>query len=405
MLVILATHPIQYQVPIWQILARRAKVPFEVWYITAHGVAPSFDPEFGKVFAWDLPLLEGYPHRFPKAGAPPHLGTSMQVGLPAEYAQRLRSGEVSAIFVPGWNVRACWEAAFIAHRHGVPVWMRGDSNDLKIDRGAKRWVKRLLLGALFRRVDRFLYVGAANRRLYESYGVGSSRFAWAPHAVDNERFAVQGETNRLRRSALRARWNIPENAFCILFAGKLIPQKNPGDVVEALRRLQVIEGDAYHGLFVGVGELAGELRSKVASVYDAEQGVAAGELTGVVGPKVSWAGFLNQNEISEAYVAADVLALPSVSETWGLVVNEALASGLPAITSTSCGCSEDLVRPLDAGLCFPAGDVDALVSAIRHARANPLPQERIAAHIARYQLTVTASTLEELWAQVVPEEA
>jgi glycosyltransferase involved in cell wall biosynthesis len=304
MLVILATHPIQYQVPIWQILARRAKVPFEVWYITAHGVAPSFDPEFGKVFAWDLPLLEGYPHRFPEAGAPPHLGTSMQVGLPAEYAQRLRSGEVSAIFVPGWNVRACWEAAFIAHRHGVPVWMRGDSNDLKIDRGAKRWVKRLLLGALFRRVDRFLYVGAANRRLYESYGVGSSRFAWAPHAVDNERFAVQGETNRLRRSALRARWNIPENAFCILFAGKLIPQKNPGDVVEALRRLQVIEGDAYHGLFVGVGELAGELRSKVASVYDAEQGVAAGEPTGVVGPKVSWAGFLNQNEMSEAYVAS-----------------------------------------------------------------------------------------------------
>jgi glycosyltransferase involved in cell wall biosynthesis len=401
MLAILATHPIQYHVPIWQILARRATVPFEVWYLTAHGVAPSFDPEFGKVFAWDLPLLDGYPHRFPKAGAPTRLGSSLRVGLPAEYAARLRSGEVSALFVPGWNVRACWEAAFIAHWHGVPVWMRGDSNDLKIDVGAKRWVKRRLLGALFRRVDRFLCVGAANRRLYQSYGVGPDKLAWAPHAVDNERFSAQAEANRARRTALRARWNIPQNSFCVLFAGKLIPKKNPSDVVEALRRLQGLQGEAYHGLFVGVGELGGELRTKVFSVFDAERGGAASESAGTSSaPWVSWAGFLNQTEISEAYVAADVLVLPSeVGETWGLVVNEALASGLPAIVSSSCGCAEDLVTPLDASLSFPVGNIDALVGAIRHARKHPLSRERLAEHIAKYQFAITVSTVEEIWTE------
>ncbi len=66
MLAILSTHPIQYQVPLWQALARDGSVPFEVWYLTAHGTDPSYDQQFGKSFAWDLDLLAGYPHRFLK---------------------------------------------------------------------------------------------------------------------------------------------------------------------------------------------------------------------------------------------------------------------------------------------------------------------------------------------------
>src|SRR2546422_10888302 len=64
MLAILTTHPIQYQVPLWQAFARDGRIPFEVWYMTDHGVRVSHDREFGKDFAWDLQMLEGYPHRF-----------------------------------------------------------------------------------------------------------------------------------------------------------------------------------------------------------------------------------------------------------------------------------------------------------------------------------------------------
>ena len=64
MLAILTTHPIQYQVPLWQALARDGRVPFEVWYLTDHGTRRSRDREFGQTFAWDIDTLSGYTHRF-----------------------------------------------------------------------------------------------------------------------------------------------------------------------------------------------------------------------------------------------------------------------------------------------------------------------------------------------------
>lgn len=75
---------------------------------------------------------------------------------------------------------------------------------------------------------------------------------------------------------------------------------------------------------------------------------------------VSFTGFLNQGEIATAYVAADCLVLPSDSETWGLVVNEAMACGLPAIVSEACGCVPDLIDDEVTGYGFPCGDIAAL---------------------------------------------
>ena len=82
---------------------------------------------------------------------------------------------------------------------------------------------------------------------------------------------------------------------------------------------------------------------------------------------VTFAGFLNQSEIPKAYVAADCLVLPSDSgETWGLVVNEAMACGIPAIVSDHVGCGPDLVIEGETGGVFPLGDIDALAHKIAH---------------------------------------
>ena len=63
-LAMLTTHSIQYQVSLWQALALDGRVPFEVWYLTSHGVRPSTDREFGQTLSWDIDTLSGYPHRF-----------------------------------------------------------------------------------------------------------------------------------------------------------------------------------------------------------------------------------------------------------------------------------------------------------------------------------------------------
>ena len=87
---------------------------------------------------------------------------------------------------------------------------------------------------------------------------------------------------------------------------------------------------------------------------------------------IRFAGFLNQSKITEAYVASDALALPSDGgETWGLVVNEAMACGRPCIVSDRVGCGPDLVIPQKTGSIFRLGDVTALANSMLGIADNP----------------------------------
>jgi glycosyltransferase involved in cell wall biosynthesis len=364
MLAILTTHPIQYQVPLWQALARDGRVPFEVWYLTDHGTRSSRDREFGQTFAWDIDTLSGYTHRFLEVDRRATPASFWKCRLRERLRDRLRASHASALWIQGWQVAAYWQAVREARAAGVEVWLRGESNDLAPQPTWKKTLKRVRNGWLFRRVDKFLYIGKANRRLYEQSGVIAQKLYSAPYAVDNERFAMQAAALRPQRAALRKRWGISQDAFCILFCGKFISKKRPLDLVAAVRTL--IERRALsklHLLFAGSGALGPELRRVCRVVSDTEgcQTVARREqqVDTCVLPPASFTGFLNQSEVSRAYVAADCLVLPSdYRETWGLVVNEALASGLPCLVSQACGCAEDL------SICgtFALGDIETLSS-------------------------------------------
>jgi glycosyltransferase involved in cell wall biosynthesis len=364
MLAILTTHPIQYQVPLWQALAREGRVPFEVWYLTDHGTRLSLDREFGQTFEWDIDTLSGYTHRFLEVDDWATPSSFWRCRLRERLRDRLRASQVTALWIQGWQVAAYWQAVHEARSAGVEVWLRGESNTLTPEPTWKRTIKRTRNRWLFRRVDRFFYIGKANRRLYEESGVAEAKLYPAPYAVDNERFSMQAAALGPRRAAIRERWGISEDAFCVLFCGKFIPKKRPLDIVAAARLLLAKRKlSNLHLLFVGSGVLGPKLRRACGVVFDAEgQPVCPRDDStnyGSVFPAASFAGFLNQKEISQAYVAADCLVLPSdYRETWGLVVNEALASGLPCLVSQACGCAEEL-----SGCgAFALGDIEMLSS-------------------------------------------
>jgi len=356
MLVILTTHPIQYQVPIWKALAADGRMPFEVWYLTRHGVAPSRDAEFGQTFAWDIDMLSGYPHRFLDAAGDATPASFWRCRLHEPLREKLRAVGAKALWIQGWQVLAYWQAVREARAAGMEVWLRGESNDLAPVPAWKRAAKRPLLGWLFARVDRFLAIGSANRRLYRSYAVPEAKLYAAPYTVDNQRFARQAAALRGERAGLRRDFGIPDDAFCVLFCGKLIAKKRPQDLVGAAQQLRSSGRlPNVHLLFAGSGALECELRALC------ETGAK---------PLASFAGFLNQSQISRAYAAADCMVLPSdFGETWGLVVNEAMASGLPCLVSDACGCAENLAGP---GCTFPARDVAALADKIVRLRAGEL---------------------------------
>ncbi len=379
MIAIVTSHPIQYQAPLWRELAQDGRVAFEVWFLTPHAVQPSRDREFGTTFSWDIDLLAGYSHRFLEIEPDWSLNRFDGIRLVTPWAELLRRHNVTALWIEGWRFRTLWLAVRAAHALGIPVWLRGESNDLAPEHWAKRVGKRVALQWYFSRVQRFLCIGSANRRFYRRFGIADHRLVPAPYCVDNERFAAAANKLRPDRDRIRAEWNIAPDARCVLFCAKLIPKKRPFDLFKAACMIRNVDGAPLHLLWVGDGELHASLLT-VSRTHGA--------------PPSTFTGFLNQSEVPRAFVAADCLVLPSdYGETWGLVVNEALASGLPAIVSDRCGCAEDIGRPQGAIHVFCCADVNALANAITHVLRSPPSPVRLAEIIATHSPRQTVETV------------
>jgi glycosyltransferase involved in cell wall biosynthesis len=176
----------------------------------------------------------------------------------------------------------------------------------------------------------------------------------SPHHVDNERFRSTAIEFRSQRDELRKRWNVDKDAVLFLFAGKLVAKKRPLDFVRALAAMREAAPRA-GGLIVGDGELRARVEQTIAELH----------------APITVAGFLNQTEIVSAYAASDVLVLPSDGrETWGLVVNEAMACGLTAIVSDEVGCGPDLVTPGATGSVYRCGDTAVLATCMTEMAKN-----------------------------------
>ena len=383
-LAVVTSHPIQYQAPWFRALAREADVTvFFAWKQDAKGQAAA---GFHHEFEWDVPLLDGYAYEWlENISATPGVDAFAGCDTPG-IASQLERGRFDACIVNGWYLKSYVQAVRACRRLRIPVLMRGDSH-LKTPRhrvlsAAKYLPYRWWLS----RMDAHLYVGAANRRYLRHYGVPADRLFFTPHFVENDRFAASAAAARARGSAesVRQAAGVGPDRTLFLFAGKLLEKKRPVDFVDALAQLKQ-RGVAAAGAIVGSGPLQSALEDRVRAY----------------GVDVRFLGFKNQTEIPDCYAAADCLVLPSDGrETWGLVVNEAMACGVPAVVSDAVGCAEDLIEEGRTGFTYPMGHVlslaarmTAMVDRLENARADVA--NAVAARIGRYTCeAAVAGTLE-----------
>lgn len=346
-----ASHPIQYQAPWFRALALAPGIDFSVLFVQQPD-AQQQGRGFGVAFEWDIPLLEGYrSQRVPEIRGPGGLNGFFSARITRPLAL-LRQLDPDLLLLTGWHVWPLMQMLVAAWWAGVPVIMRGESNALR----RRPWPARALHGLLLGRCAAFLPIGRASRDFYAGYGIDERALFDTPYFVDNARFAAAAGQAMPRRADLRERWGIPADAICFCYAGKLEPKKRILDLLEALRIALAQPGARLHLLVVGTGELMPEAQAMAAQWR----------------LPVTFAGFLNQTEISAAYVAADCLVLPSDhGETWGLVVNEAMACGRPAIVSDRVGCAADLVTDRVTGSIFPFGDTAALAQRLLELAAEP----------------------------------
>lgn len=376
-LAIVTSHPIQYNAPLFRLLTERNRVHLNVFYTwgqTEQGYV--YDPDFKKTFQWDIPLTEGYAHVFiENIAANPSAGYFRGIqnrDLPA----RIAAYEPDALLIFGWSFQSHLQV--IRHFAGkTKILFRGDSTllDEPIGFSFKKLLRRIFLRWVYRHVDFALYTGEANKAYFVLHGLKEEQLLFAPHAVANERFTDTDGSLAQAALRLREQLGIPAAAFVYVFAGKLEPKKDPLLLIEVFQQL---EGEDLRLVLTGTGVLEEEAKQR-----------AKGD------PRILFLGFQNQQQMPVVYRLGDVFVLPSrgPGETWGLSVNEAMASGRPVIVSNRCGCAQDLVR--ENGVIFEAGSAEALKNALlffarNKSAAREMGQKSLAligdftpAHVAR----------------------
>ncbi|MCX7698094.1 MAG: glycosyltransferase family 4 protein, partial [Candidatus Goldbacteria bacterium] len=256
------------------------------------------------------------------------------------------------VMINSWSYFSDWLVIFSSLFLKTKLCLRFD-NPLSHEKFKSKWkvfLKKIILGFLFRKVDYFFYVGYENRKFINFYAKENFKMIFTPHAVDNDYFEKEYQKLKDKKEELRKIFNIPQNDIVLLFVGKLIKTKNPLDLLLAYEIIYNQKNIKNISLvYVGEGELK----------KDIEKFIKEKNLD-----KVFLVGFQSQKELPKFYSLADIFILPSGLETWGLVVNEAMNFDLPIIVSNLVGCGPDLVKEGENGHIFKAGDIGNLIDSI-----------------------------------------
>jgi len=365
------SHPVQYQAPLFRQLADHEAVALTVFYGDDRSVAGEIDPEFGVRVQWDRPLLEGYRYVF-LTRRQSAAGAIRRLAADAGIILHLWRGRYDAVLIHSYATRLSMMAYLGALASGTPVLLRTESERLRPRHRVIEALKAVLLRPLLALTAGVLVIGKANRAFYDHYGVARERQFFTPYSVDSDFFASQRGLVEASSGERRRRLGWTADVTVIGFSGKLYPLKRVEDLVDAVATLQQ-EGLPAGLLVVGDGP------SRVAL----EQRARSQQLKWTV-----FAGFRNQSELPDWYSCMDALVLPSRSETWGLVLNEAMLFGLPVLASSRVGSVADLIEPGRNGYVFDVGDVEALTGALRGLIASPTARrafgERSESIVRRY---------------------
>ena len=334
-LAIVATHPVQYNAPLFRRIAEREKLQIKVFYTRGKTEGPRYDPEFRKSFSWDIPLLEGYEYAFCKnAASHPDKKSFHSIKNP-DLVQSIEAWNAEAVWVFGWNYQSHYRVMkYFSGR--IPVLFRGDSTLLDSNSKIRDFFRHIFLKKIYKNIDYALYTGTQNKKYFQKTGLKASQLVFAPHAVDNERFSKNYQEYAEKAAKWKQDIGIPTEKIVVLFAGKLISKKQPHLMIRAAEELPDI-----HWVIAGNGELENTLKQKANNRKN-----------------ITFLPFQNQQDMPVLYRLGDLFVFPSAgpNETWGLAVNEAMASGRPVLVSDNSGCAVDLVKPGLNGEIFNARD-------------------------------------------------
>lgn len=331
---IVISHPIQYYVPLLKGLTDRNNIEIKVFYTWGKDSINKFDPGFNRVIEWDTPLLNGYDFEFlENTSANP--GTHHYKGIinPA-LISRIEEYCPNKIVVFGWSFQS--HLKVLRYFKGkIPIYFRGDSHLLNEHSIVKGLFRRLFLKWVYSHIDFAISVGTNNKNYYKWSGLSDDQILFAPHAIDEHRFIDEDGSYAHDSEKLKAALGIPNNHIVFIYIGKFEYRKDLHTLINA--KLLLKDQDCS---LIMLGNGPDETTLKELAKSDRH---------------IYFVDFMNQSKMPMAYRCGDVFILPSISETWGLGINEAMNCGLAIIASNKVGAAVDLIS--NNGFIFECSNV------------------------------------------------
>lgn len=356
---LLTEIPAPFRIPLFNALAAKPEVELSVLFLSERDPQrpyPVYADEFQ--FSWRvLPSRE-------------LLRGGRWVVFSRRVSHTLRRLRPSIVIIGGWNQPAFWAAAVYARLARIPlvVWVESTARDTRPGSPLTELPKRLLL----RSSKAYLVPGRASAEYLEGLGVAASLITTAPNAVDPTIFEKRVDALRLRRPELRAELGIDDAV--VLYVGRLEREKGVDLLVEAAQSLSATV------VIVGRGSEERALQADAPT-------------------NVRFEGWFPRDELARWYAVADVFVLPSRSDQWGMVLNEAAAAGLPLVATEAVGGAHDLIKDGVNGFRVAGDDVPAL----RAALDRLLEDDRFREAAGVRSRELAAAHTPQAWASAVSE--
>lgn len=253
----------------------------------------------------------------------------------------LRRAAPEVLLCGGYSYVASWQAAAWARRRHIPLllWVESTAQDSRRNfAGVERLKRRFIEWS-----DGFVVPGRSSADYLKTFGIANNMIFHAPNAVDNEFFTNVSKQKQVSNQTA----HLPPRFF--LYVGRLIREKGVFDLLAAYGKLPRGVREDFGLLFAGNGSCRPKLEELARRI---DSGA------------IVFTGFLEKEELADIYARAAALVFPTHSDPWGLVVNEAMACGLPIIATSVAGCVANLVEDGWNGMVVPPSNPDALAAAM-----------------------------------------
>ncbi len=365
--------------PLFEELARRFDL--EVWILG----------DIGVIREWDMKPSEMNFRCRRIAGATLGIGSRynallLNYALPRELAK----SDAEVVICCGWDSPAAFYCGLWARCSPKPFILWSGSTAAETSK-LRTWTTPIVRW-LVRSANAWIADGSRAATYLASLGATSERTFPAFNAVDNAFYWEASRLNDAEKAAVRSQLG-EDDGPVLIYVGNLLALKGVFELVEAFAIFG--EHDATAQLFiVGEGGDGDTLRSRCVQLG--------------ITDRVVFTGFMEADEIAKCFGIADLLVLASRQEIWGMVINEALASGVPVLATDVCGAIADLVEEGVNGYVVPSGDAEVLADAmIRHFSAPETHEQMRAAardRIASFTVNAAADTFERAVAAVLPSD-